>query len=160
MTLEERIEAYLDGELDNRAAAEVEAALVDPAVAELLSEELMLRELLASMPPEAPPDELIARLEDSLGVGTGFTAEVKSQLRAVFAGSGRAVSGSALAAKALVAARMSLAGARLAASGVSTMRTSLNLVAEVADMPLLGRSPSKPKPLWRRAASYLWRRRK
>lgn len=157
MSIEARIAAYLDGELDERAAAEVEAALVEPETAQLLSEELMLRELLATMPPDAPPEALIARLESSLGVGSGVTERVRRQLGAALAGPSWAVRAPALGVKALAAARTSVAGAGVVMSGVSTVRQS---VALVADLPLPGRSPAKPAPLWRRAASYLWRRRK
>lgn len=45
MTVREHIAAYLDGRLDRGTAATVEAALLDPDTAAILSHELMLREL-------------------------------------------------------------------------------------------------------------------
>ena len=166
MTIEARIAAYLDGELDRRAAAEVEAALVDPAAAGLLAEELMLRQLLATMPPDSAPVELIARLEDTLGVGSSPMAWARQRLRAALPEPRRAVRGPALGVKAFAAARVGVAGARGAATGLSTVRgaatglstvrNTLTTAAELA-APLL--RPPKPKPLWRRTVSYLWRAR-
>ncbi len=157
MTIEAQIAAYLDGELDQRSADEVEVALTDPAIAVLLSEELMVRELLAAMPPDAPPSELIARLEDSLGVRRGVLDPVRSQLRAAVSESRWVRRGPALGFKALAAARVGVNGARVAASGVSTMRSSLDLIS---DIPRPRFASSRPKPLWRRAASFVWRSRK
>jgi len=147
MTLEERIAAYLDGELDDRAASAVEAALIDPAVGQLLGEELMLRELLGALPPDAAPAALVARIESSLGVSDGLGERVGRRLRATLAGS-RPTLGTAVK-----AARLGAGGARVALSGVSTARA-------VAELPLLASGKGRPRPLWRRAASYLWRRRR
>ena len=46
--------------------ARFERALLTPEVAEAFREALVLRELLASMPPDAPPEALIDRLEEAL----------------------------------------------------------------------------------------------
>ena len=154
MNMEERIAAYLDGELDPRAAAEVEAALLDPAVSELLAHELMLRELMGTLGPQEAPPGLLARIEKSLGVHTTLAERLGIRSPASAPGSERKRSRLGTA---IDAARVSAAGARLAAASVTGVGHSMTLIAEVAAPGLL---PAKPKPLWRGAAGALWRRRK
>jgi hypothetical protein len=66
MDLDERIEAYLEGLLSTEESDLFERELVEPEVAEAFAEALMLRELLRTVPPEQPPDALVARLETSV----------------------------------------------------------------------------------------------
>ena len=143
MTLEEQIAEYLDGVLDDRATAEVETRLVEPAVARLLGEELMLRTLLAAMPPDAPPGALVTRLENSLGVSRSVTRWARQRLGAAW----RPALGAS--------ARISVTGARLAVLGVSTVRSTLD---RGADRPLPRLTRRITTPWWRWAARYMGRR--
>jgi len=162
MNFEERIAAYLDGELGEREAEELEAAFIDPKVSELLSEELLVRELLAALPPEEAPEALVARIEGSLGVSAGLGARARQRLRGLVPGRSSAprrswaLQGLSLSARALTAAPAGVSNVRAAASGASSLRRSYALVSE-----LRGRSPDgRSAPLWQRAAAMLWRRRK
>lgn len=157
MNLEARIAAYLDGELDEQAAAEIEAAFVDPEVAAMLSEELLVRELLAALPPDEPPEALIKQIEESLGVSTGVLAQARARLKNVAPTREWGLRGIVFGARALAAAPAGVANLRAAASGVSSVGQSIGMVAEITRAPERGQ---KPKPLWQRAATALWRRRK
>lgn len=115
MELEERIAAYLDGDLDPAGVRAVEEALVDPTVAALLSEELMLRALLGSMPPDGLPSTLVPRLESGLGVQQGWTEQAKR----------RVIAARPRPSDAVAAARWGLAGATAARSALSAAQAGL-----------------------------------
>jgi len=64
--LQDRIEDYLDGALDNEAARRFEQDLLQEEVAAEFREALLLRELLGSLPPEQPPQGLVERIESAM----------------------------------------------------------------------------------------------
>jgi hypothetical protein len=64
--LQDRIEDYLDGRLDDEAARRFEQDLLKKDVAAEFREALLLRELLGSLPPEQPPEGLVQRIESAL----------------------------------------------------------------------------------------------
>ncbi|MDH5490361.1 MAG: hypothetical protein OEY14_00155 [Myxococcales bacterium] len=155
MTLEERIAAYLDGALDERAAAEVEAELLDPRAAELLGEELMLRQLLSELSPDEPPASLIADIERSLGVSSGLVARAKRSLEARRERRRRGFGEIALgAAKLAVAAPSGIASAQAVASSISSVGRTVGAAADLTRPSREGRS------IWRRVATAWWRRRR
>jgi anti-sigma factor RsiW len=139
--LEERIDAYLEGALSPEEAYRFEQELLDPEVAGLFSEALMLREMLASMPPDQPPEELIELIEATLEVERAEEAEPVPRFgrtRAALSGFSWMYRGPAMAVG---------PGGRETISGLGTIRYALG--------PL--NRPSKPKaekppkkPLWRR----------
>lgn len=145
--LEERIDAYLEGALSPEEADRFEQELLDPEVSGLFAEALMLREMLASMPPDRPPEELIGMIEASLEVERAEEAARAPRFgrtRAVLSGMSWMYRGPAMAVA---------PGGREAYSGMGTIRYALG--------PL--NRPSKPKaekprkkPLWRR---ILWRKK-
>jgi anti-sigma factor RsiW len=145
--LEERIDAYLEGALPPDEAGRFEQELLDPEVAGLFAEALMLREMLASAPPDQPPEELIELIEATLEVERVEEAEPAPRFgrtRAALSGMSWVYRGPAMAV---------VPGGREALSGMSTIRYALG--------PL--NRPSKPKtekppkrPLWRR---ILWRKK-
>ncbi|MCA9515792.1 MAG: hypothetical protein KC635_12670, partial [Myxococcales bacterium] len=68
-SLDERVDAYLEGQLSRAEARRLEAELTEPAAAQALAEALALRELLAAPSgDDAVPDGLVARIEARLGV--------------------------------------------------------------------------------------------
>lgn len=64
--LEERVWAYLDGELDDVEIGRFERDLLNPHVAQVFSETLMLRELLRADGPDDAPAEWIAETEKAV----------------------------------------------------------------------------------------------
>lgn len=64
--LQDRIEDYLDGALNDEAARHFEQDLLQEEVATQFREALLLRELLGSLPPEQPPKGLAKRIESAL----------------------------------------------------------------------------------------------
>ena len=64
--LDERFERYLDGGLSTEETRELERALVAPEVATEFARAVLLRELLRTAGPGAPPPELLLSLE---GIG-------------------------------------------------------------------------------------------
>jgi len=145
--LEERIDAYLEGALSPEEAERFEQELLDPQVAGLFAEALMLREMLAGMPPDQPPGELIELIEESLDVQRaedaaqvprfGRTRAVLSAMSWMYRGPAMAVA----------------PGGREALSGMGTIRYALGPL----NRPAKPKEEKKPKkPLWRRV---LWRKK-
>ena len=145
--LEERIDAYLEGALSPEEAERFEQELLDPEVAGLFAEALMLREMLASAPPDQPPEELIELIEASLEVERAEEAEPVPRFgrtRAVLSSMSWMYRGPAMAVA---------PGGREAISGMGTIRYALGPLNRTAKP-----KPEKPpkKPLWRR---ILWRKK-
>jgi hypothetical protein len=67
--LQERIENYLDGELDAVESRRFEQDLLTDEVATEFREVLLLRQLLSEIPPEQPPSGLVERIESALNSG-------------------------------------------------------------------------------------------
>jgi anti-sigma factor RsiW len=145
--LEERIDAYLEGALSPEEAERFEQELLDPEVAGLFAEALMLREMLASAPPDGPPEDLIGLIEATLEVERAEEAETAPRFgrtRAVLSGMSWMYRGPAMAVA---------PGSREAISGMGTVRYALGPLNRPAKP-----KPDKPpkKPLWRR---ILWRKK-
>lgn len=130
-SIEDRIEAYLDGDLSPEQTLEMERALARPEVAGALSRALMVRELLRSAPPDFPPADLLAGLhtlvQDELADGSGGQEAVAERLRfprlrAALTGASWSLRGPALAVASSPAARSTLAG-------LSTVRNALGPLA-------------------------------
>ena len=90
-SLDERIEAYLNGQLSDEETRLFESDLKKEAVAAAFREILMVRTLLSSLPPEEPPPGLAGRIEVSLGLDAsqparGDTAKAPSRLKQAFNG--------------------------------------------------------------------------
>ncbi|TNF30258.1 MAG: hypothetical protein EP329_14015 [Deltaproteobacteria bacterium] len=145
MTLEERVDAYLDGLMTRAEARQLEAELTEPAVGRVLAEAIALRELLAEAGPDLPPEGLMERIEASLGVDPHtelLTAPRKPErrrrfetLRSVLGGFAWTVRGPALAA----------APAQSASGGLKTLGYT------VAPIEALRRhDPAPPRPMWKR----------
>lgn len=66
--LEQRADDYLAGALSAAEVAAFERDLLDPAVARALGEALLIRELMAEVGPEAPPEGLAARIGAALAL--------------------------------------------------------------------------------------------
>ena len=64
--LEDRIERYLQGTLGIDEARQLEEALLEPEVAQVFREVLILRELLMAMEPQEPPPGLEERIVETL----------------------------------------------------------------------------------------------
>jgi anti-sigma factor RsiW len=153
--LEERIDAYLEGALPPDEAGRFEQELLDPAVAGLFAEALRLREMLASAPPDRPPEELIELIESTLEVERVEESEPAPRFgraRAALSGMSWVYRGPAMAV---------VPGGREALSGMSTIRYALGPL----NRPAKPKKPSSKKrsraaktaePLWRR---ILWRKK-
>jgi anti-sigma factor RsiW len=68
-TLDDRVEAYLDGTLSPEDAAAFERELATPGNAEAFRRSLAIRTLLAAAPVPQAPDGLEERVIASLGLG-------------------------------------------------------------------------------------------
>lgn len=157
----ERVAAYLDGRLSLEQTARLEAELAQGGeVARLLSEELMLRELLSSMPPDAPPEGLIERIEAACPGGPRSDGrEGRAQTREpgrlskLFRPAGLALSGVSwtLRGPALAVGPASAGGSsgRATLEGLATARFALGPLN--AERERRQRPPKPKKPLWRRA---------
>ena len=145
--LEERIDAYLEGALSPEEADRFERELLDPEVAGLFAEALMLREMLASMPPDQPPEELIEQIEATLEVERAEEAARAPRFgrtRAALEGFSWMYRGPAMAVG---------SGGRETVSGLGTIRYALGPLNRPAK-PKTEKPPKKP--LWRR---ILWRKK-
>ena len=67
--LARRLDAYLDGELETSEARRLERELASSEAARALAEELLVRDLLRALGPEAPPAGLCERIEAELQLG-------------------------------------------------------------------------------------------
>ncbi len=151
--LELLVESYLDGQLGPEETALFERRLLEPAVAKAFGEALMLRALLADMPPDQAPEELMASLEAALvaDVRLARKAARMPRLRAALTGMSWMVGGPAQAVQAASAA--SNAQPTPMRGGLSTMRYALGPLA-------VGNQPKAPsKPLWRRLLARGLRRK-
>ncbi len=141
---QERIEAYLEGRLGLEETHEFERDLLDPQVATLFAEELMLRELIASAPPEGPPNELVDSIILSLELEQE-TEETKARsrgfprMRAVLQGMGWSIRGPAMA--------VSNRSGQATISGLSTMRYALGPLGS-STREKVKPAPKKKKRRW------------
>jgi len=151
--LELLVESYLDGLLSPEETAQFERRLLEPVVADTFREALMLRALLADMPPDQPPEELVAALEAALvaDVRLARKAARMPRLRAALSGMSWMVRGPAQA----IGATGSASGAPVTPvrDGLSTMRFALGPLAGG-----LGRA-QQPRSWWRRALARGLRRK-
>jgi hypothetical protein len=141
---QERIEAYLEGRLGLEDTLEFERDLLDPQVATLFAEELMLRELIASAPPDGPPVELV----DSIILSMELEQETAQKeprrqgfprMRAVLQGMGWTVRGPAMA--------VSGRSGQATISGLSTMRYALGPFGS-SSREKVKPAPKKKKRRW------------
>jgi hypothetical protein len=143
--LMERCEAYLEGALSGAEARRFERELTLEENAAVFRQVLLMRQLLAELPPDAAPEDLVARIEAELiGAVADDTAKEKrerrmSRLSVALWGTSWALRGPAMA-----LSGNATGGGRQALSGLGTVRYAAG--------PLAGRlAPERPrKPLWRR----------
>ena len=162
----ERVEAYLSGRLGLEETARLEAELLQGGeVSRLLSEELMLRELLGSMPPDEAPDGLTERIERAMPLGQappdlsrqqprGRTRSVLGQIGLALGGASWSVRGPAMA----LGPAGNNTGGRAVMEGMGTARYALGPLAGDLERRLAA-APKKKKPLWRRAAGLMWKKK-
>lgn len=151
--LELLAESYLDGLLPPQETAAFERRLLEPAVADAFREALMLRALLAEMPPDAAPEELVASLEAALVADVRLVRKAARmpRLRAALAGMSWMVRGPA---QALAPASAASGGPEATAKGLSTLRYALG--------PLAQATPKLPRPSgtwWKRLLARSLRRK-
>lgn len=152
--LELLVESYLDGLLSPEETAQFERRLLEPAVADAFREALMLRALLADMPPDQAPAELVAALEAALvaDVRLARKAARMPRIRAALSGMSWMVRGPAQAIPAASAA--SGGPGTPVRDGLSTWRYALGPLATG------GGTRAKPsRPLWRRVLTRSLRRK-
>ena len=153
--LELLVESYLDGQLAPEETAAFERRLLEPAVAEAFGEALMLRALLADLPPDQAPEELVASLEAALVADVRLARKPTRmpRLRAALAGMSWMVRGPAQAIPAAAAANS--AQARPVRGSLNTMRYALGPLANAGNT-----RPSAPsRPWWRRILARSLRRK-
>jgi anti-sigma factor RsiW len=145
-TLEELADAYLDGDLSREEAMAFERDLaVRPETAAALSSALALRELLAGLPPLAPPKGLTDRIAGALPLRR------ETAKRAAGAPEGHSAAGAALAGVSwlfrlpAMAAMGAAATATSTGSGISQVRWALGPLG-ASQAP----APRPKRPLWRR----------
>lgn len=143
--LDDLADAYLDGDLSREEALAFERDLaLRPEVAEALSSALALRELLAGLPPLAPPAGLSARIARTLPLGRERRERRPAKAEPTAAGS--ALSGAAwLLRVPAMAAQGATASAFTAGAGLAQVRWALGPLAAQATP-----TPRPRRPLWRR----------
>lgn len=143
--LDDLADAYLDGDLSREEALAFERDLaLRPEVAEALSSALALRELLAGLPPLAPPAGLSARIARALPLGRERRERRPAKAEPTAAGS--ALSGAAwLLRVPAMAAQGATASAFTAGAGLAQVRWALGPLAAQATP-----TPRPRRPLWRR----------
>ena len=132
-------------------------------LARLLSEELMLRELLGSMPPDGAPEGLAQRIEAAMLLGKaplaradpdrgsrGRVSAVMGQLGLALGGASWSVRGPAMA----LGPAGNNTGGRAVMDGMSTARYALGPLAGGLERRVV-RPAIKKKPLWRRALGLM-----
>jgi anti-sigma factor RsiW len=138
--LDDRIEAYLDGELSQEQSEVFERDLTRSEIAEAFGQALMIRELLQNAPPDEAPAALVARIEQAVlddlkARPADERAEPASGARAVFDALAWTVRGPSLA--------LNVTGVGGAAvSGMGTARFALGPLAfgkKASDKPSVGR---------------------
>ena len=152
--LELLVESYLDGLLSQEETSQFERRLLEPAVADAFREALMLRALLADMPPDQAPEELVAALEAALvaTVQLARKAARMPRLRAALSGMSWMVRGPAQA----IGSTSTTSGGpgTLMRGGLSTMRYALGPLAAGG-----GVRAQQTRPWWRRALAQTLRRK-
>ena len=147
---------YLDGELTAEQTDLFEQALFRAEVALDLREELLLRELLVTLPPIQPPDELVVDIEFAMMSRLGRAkpkTERFSNLRTALRSMGWMVRGPQMALSG------STLGTREALHGLSTLRYSMGPLVETTirttgEVTNLEDATTKQK----KARTSLWRR--
>ncbi len=156
--LQNRIEDYLDGVLDDETARHFEQDLLKEEVASEFREALLLRELLADLEPEHPPGDLVRRIESALALnhrldpgpqaGTSPRGRLDGLVATVRAGvrwPGYVLAG-------LMGGPVAL---KRSASGLQTIGYSLGPLREPARRGI--RTLRLPrKPLWKIALNRMW----
>lgn len=158
MDLDERAEAYLDGELSREEATAFERDLAsDAEVADALGAAVVLRDLLGRMPPLQPPPGLEQRILGALRLGRGGEPaeplpveggerpSAVPSVRAALSGAGWFFRPSVAV---MQAGRES---ARPIAAGLTQFRWFLGPLAPARA------EAEPPRPLWRRALGRLGR---
>ena len=156
--MQDRIEDYLDGALDDEAARRFEQDLLQEDVAAEFREALLLRELLGGLPPDQPPEDLVQRIESALALDRRYRKpQSDTEPKRRFGGLGDTVKagmrwpGYALAG--LMGGRTALKGS---VSGVQTIGYALGPLREPLRKGIQTiRWPGKP--LWKMALSRAWR---
>ena len=152
--LMERCEAYLEGALSGAEARRFERELTLEENAAVFRQVLLMRQLLAELPPDQAPEELVRQLEEALEVDPGAQRRRTRLLRvrAALDGLSWAVKGPA---QAFGTGSQAAAAAAPTAAGLSTMRYALGPLAQQREAPA-----TPKKPLWRRVLARSLRRRK
>ena len=141
----ERCEAYLDGALNGEETRRFERELTLEENAEVFRQVLVMRQLLADLPPDSAPADLVSRIEAELlrGVVEAAAEEEREQrgsgLRTVLWGTSWALRGPAMA----VSAGSAGGGGQQVLSGLDTVRYAAGPLALRSAAP-------KKRPLWRR----------
>jgi hypothetical protein len=76
-SLQDRIERYLDGVLDEEETRRFEQELLNEETASEFREILLLRKVLGNLPPDEAPAGLVERIESALGVPAAGSLEEK-----------------------------------------------------------------------------------
>jgi anti-sigma factor RsiW len=147
-TLEDLADAYLDGDLPRDEALAFERGLAArPELAAALASAVALRELLAALPPLAPPAGLAKRIAAALGPQLRGSSPVRapaeepspSAVHALLAGLSWTLRAPAVAAMGVVSPAAS------ATSGIANVRWALGPLG-ASPAP----APPPPRPLWQR----------
>ena len=166
--LDQWVDDYLEGRLPPQETQRFERALLTETVATAFREALVLRELLASMPPDAPPEALVARLEEALELQGDASDRRRRRARSLFPRLPRVEAALAGTSWALRGPALAFAPAGAAVPG---MRDAVSTTAELVSAgsrstlaPLTAlRTPGEDRPLkpsWWRRALRLGRRKK
>ena len=78
------VDRFLEGELALEPATELQEQLASPELAKALSQELFLREFLATLPPDAPPDGLVERLQRALPAASAEPVQPATRARSLW----------------------------------------------------------------------------
>ena len=159
-SLEERIDAYLDGLLSREEARAVERDLAEkPEAARALTAALALREMLLSLPPTQSPKGLEQRIFEALPLRAAPVEPKEKEsgtslfprVRAALSGATWGLRGPAIL---LSGASLSNLNEQPAITGMSQVRWALGPLGA----PRPARVEPPKRPLWQRAIAYAWKK--
>jgi hypothetical protein len=157
--LQDRIERYLDGALDEAETIGFEQELSSTEVADRFREALMLRKLLEALPPEHPPRGLVERIEAAMALDAEQGQMKRKAQAEARTGGIRELTKAGLRWPVWALAGLSGgAGAlRISMTGMQSIGYSLGPLGRPARKgvePI----PRQRKPLWKMVLSRAWRR--
>ncbi len=157
-SMQDRIERYLDGALDEERTRCFEQELLNEETSSEFREILLLRKVLENLPPDEPPEGLVERIESALALPAIRPMEEKPAASDRRFGRLKAAvkAGLGWPAYALAGFGGGFEGIKGSAVGMKTIGYTLGPLHEPARKGVQALRP-RPGALWKTALTGLWR---